>query len=402
MKKLLILALVLTGTLLALTGLRNAFALNVTSTGPTTVCGPGGGPVSYWLVNPSGSTAWGDITGTLATQTDLQAVLDGKRNTWTAIAQADVTDLTTDLGLKYDKAGGEITGGVSISAPATIDSILTDAVTATNVRSGSSTFTGGVSFTAAVTAASVLAGGVTATNIQAGASTFTGGVTHTAAVTTISLAAGSITCSGAVSAAGSTFASLTSGASTFTGAVSMGGVSIAGPATYYGKTLAIGGVTCIAAQSAVSNTSSETAIVTTTIPTNTLRAGTTFRYSAIIRHNNQATSGILTFRMYVGGTATQTIVMATQTGALANVPAIFEGKATIRTTGAGGTYIGTGHYQIMSTATAVIQYGQVGTSTAAVDTTAATPTVRLTAQWATSSTTNYLTIQNACIEQVNF
>lgn len=56
-----------------------------------------------------GSTAWGDVTGTLSDQTDLNSALTGKADSSHTHPQSDITNLTTDLGNKVT-ANGAITG----------------------------------------------------------------------------------------------------------------------------------------------------------------------------------------------------------------------------------------------------------------------------------------------------
>ena len=147
------------------------------------------------------------------------------------------------------------------------------------------------------------------------------------------------------------------------------------------------------------SSSSEVTICTFDVPANLLTAGSQllFRFHGTLQ--SQATSGTLTLKMYVGATAGQTVVYATQSSAVAASPVQFEGIATVRTTGSGGTYISTGILDIINAATTRLAYGQGGSSTTAVNTTA-TVTVKMTGQWATSSSTNALLIQNASIEVV--
>jgi hypothetical protein len=47
-----------------------------------------------------GTAAWGDVTGTLSDQTDLQGALDAKAGSTHSHAQSDVTNLVTDLAAK--------------------------------------------------------------------------------------------------------------------------------------------------------------------------------------------------------------------------------------------------------------------------------------------------------------
>jgi hypothetical protein len=60
-----------------------------------------------WAADDTGATsvAWGDITGTLASQTDLNSALGGKSNTGHTHPQSDVTNLTTDLAAKANSNG---------------------------------------------------------------------------------------------------------------------------------------------------------------------------------------------------------------------------------------------------------------------------------------------------------
>jgi hypothetical protein len=162
-----------------------------------------------------------------------------------------------------------------------------------------------------------------------------------------------------------------------------------------------GGIADITSQVSVGPSSTtETTIATATLPTNFLAAGTSFRFKFQGTLQLQATSGILTLRMYVGATAGQTVVIASQTSAVAASFCEFEGIATVRTTGASGTYISTGKLTVHNADTTVINARQGGASTTTVDTTATTPVVKMTAQFATSSTTNILLVQNATIEIV--
>lgn len=75
----------------------------------------GGAVKEYWwesgtadadLVAKGGSTAWGAITGTLSSQTDLQTALDGKQATITGAATTiDTEDLTASRTLVSDGSG---------------------------------------------------------------------------------------------------------------------------------------------------------------------------------------------------------------------------------------------------------------------------------------------------------
>lgn len=94
-----------------------------------------------------GAVAWGDVTGTLSAQTDLQAELDAKSDTGHTHVKADVglgsVDNTTDAGkpvstaqqtaldLKAPLASPTFTGTVTLSAAITANaaSIATDTTT---------------------------------------------------------------------------------------------------------------------------------------------------------------------------------------------------------------------------------------------------------------------------------
>jgi hypothetical protein len=85
----------------------------------------GGSVVEYWwkdgitdsdLVVKGGATAWGTITGTLSSQTDLQSVLDGKQATITGAATTiDTEDLTASRALVSDGSGKVAVSSVTSS-----------------------------------------------------------------------------------------------------------------------------------------------------------------------------------------------------------------------------------------------------------------------------------------------
>lgn len=134
-------------------------------------------------------------------------------------------------------------------------------------------------------------------------------------------------------------------------------------------------------------------------------AGATIRFQIRGFITWQATSGILTFRLYLGATAAaQTFVMATQASAAATaVPFMLDLLATVRTTGAAGTYIAGGHGIIWTAATTTVNIisaaGAGLASTTAIDTTAQVASPKLTAQWATAVAANTLTATVGTIER---
>jgi hypothetical protein len=152
-------------------------------------------------------------------------------------------------------------------------------------------------------------------------------------------------------------------------------------------------------QVSITNTTSETTILTVTLPTNFFAVGTQFLFRFQGTHQSQATSGILTIRMYVGANAGQTVQLSSQSSAISASFVCFEGIATVRTIGSSGIYIATGFYDIVNAATRLCAV-QGGTTTTTVNTTATAPAVKITAQWTTASSTNSLLIQNATIEVV--
>lgn len=106
----------------------------------------------YLTENPPGGGAWGDITGTLASQTDLQAALDAKSGTGHTHTASNVTDFNAAADARV--AAG-ITGKLDASAAPELirDTMGTALVAGTNVtitpNDGSDTITitatGGIS-----------------------------------------------------------------------------------------------------------------------------------------------------------------------------------------------------------------------------------------------------------------
>jgi hypothetical protein len=162
------------------------------------------------------------------------------------------------------------------------------------------------------------------------------------------------------------------------------------------------------AEAAASNSAAELTIISAILGTNELSfagAGAVYKFTIAGSLTLQATSGALTFRVYLGATAAaQTFVMPTQASAIATAaPFMLEVWAQVRTTGSGGTYIAGGYGLLWPTTTTVIYIlaaaGAGLASTAAVDTTAATPTAKLTCQFATASLSNAIKVEVATIER---
>lgn len=155
--------------------------------------------------------------------------------------------------------------------------------------------------------------------------------------------------------------------------------------------------TAISSPVTVSNTTTETPLVSLGLPPGILAAGSTYRINVMGTVQVQATSGTLTFKPYIGGTAAQTPQMATQGSAAGPVAFWLEMYVSVDTTGTSGTYVahGRGEMEFSSRVNLVTS----STTTTAVNTVTAA-TVKLTATWATASATNILTVSIATIEQV--
>jgi hypothetical protein len=155
--------------------------------------------------------------------------------------------------------------------------------------------------------------------------------------------------------------------------------------------------TATVAEVDVTNTGTETTLITLTLPTGSLRAGSCYRINIMGSCQIQATSGTLTFRPYLGANvAAETMQMTSQTNAAGPNAFWAEFYVTVRTTGTTGTYVAHGRGE-MEFATRV-NLQATGTTTATVNTTLASPVLKLTAQWATASLTNALQVTLATIE----
>jgi hypothetical protein len=162
-----------------------------------------------------------------------------------------------------------------------------------------------------------------------------------------------------------------------------------------------GAIASLTSQASVTNTTTATTIITATLPTNFLNAGTTFRIQMMGTFQCQATSGTLTFTPNLAGVALPTMVLPTQSTAVsAN---FFQATmlVTVRTTGTSGTAIAVGNMQINTSSTAVLQASQGGATASTINTTTTTPALNIQATWATASSTNSLLVQHATIEVVH-
>ena len=164
-----------------------------------------------------------------------------------------------------------------------------------------------------------------------------------------------------------------------------------------------GGLTAITSEVNLNTSVTETTVVTMTLPTGELIAGSTFRIKVLGTVQVTSTSGTLTFRPYLGANvSTETFQMAGQTSAEGPVAFWLEVDITVRTTGSSGTYVaaGYGRIEFVTNAATNIPLKNTTATTATVDTTAATPVIKLTAQWATSNASNILKVETATIERI--
>lgn len=159
------------------------------------------------------------------------------------------------------------------------------------------------------------------------------------------------------------------------------------------------GVVSLTSQVSVSNTTSETTILSFVLPPGSLQIGSQFRFTFYGTHQNQDIPGTLTIRMYVGGNAGQ-IILVDLNSIKSQTYVEFNGIATVRTLGSSGTFITSGIYQIYTSASSIESYFQGGATTTAVNTQAPSIPLQITAQWQTASSDNSLLIQNATIEKI--
>lgn len=153
-----------------------------------------------------------------------------------------------------------------------------------------------------------------------------------------------------------------------------------------------GGLASLTAEFSLSNTTTETDVLSTTLPTGDLVAGATYR---VRLHNtvlNLLASNTLTLKVYLGGVALSGSFA--WNGALTNAAVWNEFLFTVRSVGASGTVmcnsVGTGSGNGSSAVTA----------TNTVDTTTATPVLKVTAQFSAANASNNVKIELAVIERV--
>lgn len=162
-----------------------------------------------------------------------------------------------------------------------------------------------------------------------------------------------------------------------------------------------GGISSLATAFSLTNSTTKTAIISGALPAGFLAAGSTFRVKLIGTIQVAATSGTLTFTPYLQNTAlAQTAVMPSQTSAAGPVSFSFEYLISVRTTGSSGTAIAQ-PWGTINFATPVY-LASISTAATTVNTTtsAASNLLQVSAQWATASTSNILTVQTGILERV--
>jgi hypothetical protein len=152
----------------------------------------------------------------------------------------------------------------------------------------------------------------------------------------------------------------------------------------------LGGVVynTVAASSALTGSSTETAMAAYTIPASTLVAGSIIkvRYQGIATATNS--SDTLTVKLYLGGLSGTAILTGTATDVADNN--IFAGEALlqVRTVGATGTFVAVGTHTDVPAASGTATHGITEiTASTTIDTTA-TLAVTLSCKWSTTSGSN--------------
>lgn len=143
----------------------------------------------------------------------------------------------------------------------------------------------------------------------------------------------------------------------------------------------------VAASTALTASSTETALDSYTIPANTLKAGTVIRvrFQGIATATNSTDT--LTVKLYLGGLSGTAILTGTATDATNNDTVQGEAMIQIRTIGATGTMIASASGNIVPAATRVAVPVYQITASTTIDTTAALD-VTVGYKWSTTSGSN--------------
>lgn len=162
-------------------------------------------------------------------------------------------------------------------------------------------------------------------------------------------------------------------------------------------------------QLALTNTTTETAVVYLPIAANTVAAGSTFRFYVPFYTTNSTNSRVLTWRVRWGANGTPSggvavggsIAIGGSTTAGTKDAGYLEGVVTIRTIGATGTAVADLRgFEALSVTTAVpVFVASADTGNATIDTTAQKDLI-ISAAWGTASTDVTLYVTDAAIWQV--
>lgn len=176
------------------------------------------------------------------------------------------------------------------------------------------------------------------------------------------------------------------------------GVDTLSSQTLSGKTVAAtankvaGGLASLTSEVSISNSTTETTVLTTTLPTGDLVVGSTYRVRVHCTVLNLLTSNNLVIKVYLGGVAASAAF--TWAGVITGGAVWNEFLVTVRSVGGSGTFMCNGVG--MGTAT-----GSTATTAAnTVDTTQANPILKVTAQFSAASASNNAKFENAIIERV--
>lgn len=159
------------------------------------------------------------------------------------------------------------------------------------------------------------------------------------------------------------------------------------------------GITTTTANSAATNATTNLTCGTFTIPANTLRVGSMYRFTAYATFlHTAATTPTLTLELLINAVVVDSAV-ATFNGTATTYGVMLTGFITCRTTGAGGTV--QANCIIVSSGVALASpAGSQSTATDAIDTTVAR-SIEMRVRMTTAVASNTLTVTQAVIEKVN-
>jgi hypothetical protein len=163
----------------------------------------------------------------------------------------------------------------------------------------------------------------------------------------------------------------------------------------------LGGLTALTSEFSLSNSTTNTNILSTAVQPGSLAAGSVFRVALFGSLTTIATSGTLTLTPYLQGTALNTLVMASQTSAISSATEFrLDLNMAVRTTGSSGTAIAHGLGMIMTATPVYLTSTNTATTTVNTTTAASSNLVQVAAQWATANASNALKIETGYIERV--